>query len=68
MWAYGLRNPWRMAFDLKSGALWVGDVGQTAVEEIDLVEGGDKYGWNRFEGNDCFDSEQGCDASGMHPW
>ena len=67
VWAYGLRNPWRMAFDPKGGVLWVGDVGQAAVEEVDIVERGGNYGWNRFEGNDCFDSGQGCDTSGLHP-
>ncbi len=65
VWAYGLRNPWRMAFDAASGALWVGDVGQNAVEEINVIERGGNYGWNRFEGNDCFDAGQGCEASGL---
>lgn len=50
-WAVGLRNPWRFCFDLVTGGLYVGDVGQGAREEIDLVERGGNYGWAFFEGN-----------------
>ena len=60
IWAYGLRNPWRMAFDSATGSLWVGDVGQGSVEEIDIVVGGDNYGWNRLEGDLCFSPSSGC--------
>src|SRR5262249_32930305 len=63
IWAFGFRNPWRMAFDSSTGALWVGDVGQDAVEEIDVVRRGSNYGWNRFEGNSCYRSP--CPAAGM---
>ncbi|MSQ42208.1 MAG: glucose sorbosone dehydrogenase [Dehalococcoidia bacterium] len=64
VWAYGFRNPWRMAFDPATGALWVADVGQTAVEEIDIVRAGGNYGWNRLEGDDCYSPRSGCDPSG----
>ncbi len=53
IWAYGLRNPWRIAFD-QNGDLYIGDVGQNAREEIDFQpaasHGGENYGWDRAEG------------------
>jgi glucose/arabinose dehydrogenase len=58
IWAYGFRNPFRMAFD--SGGdeqLFVGDVGQNRWEEVSIVEAGQNYGWNVREGTHCFSTE-----------
>ena len=57
IWALGLRNPWRFSFDPADGSLWIGDVGQNAVEEIDRIPagaGGLNLGWARFEGSERF--------------
>jgi glucose/arabinose dehydrogenase len=56
IYAYGLRNPWRFSFDTGaggSGQLFVGDVGQSLMEEVDAVRGGGNYGWNIREGTLC---------------
>ncbi len=63
VWAYGLRNPWRFSWD-GQGRLWAADVGQDAVEEIDIVEKGKNYGWNVLEGSRCFKPASGCDPAG----
>jgi Glucose / Sorbosone dehydrogenase len=54
IWAYGLREPWRFSFDSVTGDLWVGDVGQDRIEEVDIVRAGENYGWNVYEGFDLF--------------
>jgi glucose/arabinose dehydrogenase len=55
IWSYGLRNPWRFSFDRATGDLWIGDVGQNAVEEVDFApgssKGGENWGWPGLEGN-----------------
>ncbi len=57
IWAYGLRNPWRVSFDRLNGDIFIGDVGQNAREEIDYQpassSGGENYGWRCMEANRC---------------
>lgn len=50
IWAYGLRNPWKMSFDRQTGDLWVGDVGWELWELVYRVRPGDNYGWSLVEG------------------
>lgn len=65
VWAYGLRNPWRIAFD--DERLWVADVGQDAIEEVSTVRfdeaAGANFGWPIFEGTRCFQGP--CDEAGL---
>src|SRR5439155_14577348 len=53
-WAYGLRNPWRLTIDEKSGQIWVGNGGQDLWETAHLVRGGENYGWSVYEGSHPF--------------
>jgi hypothetical protein len=64
-WAKGLRNPFRFSFDRVTGDFWIGDVGQSAEEEIDFQPqssaGGQNYGWKVMEGTLCgVDDRNGC--------
>jgi len=68
IWAYGLRNPWRFSFDRVAGDLYIADVGQARLEEVNVEPlastGGVNYGWNTMEGTECFSSAS-CDQSGL---
>jgi uncharacterized repeat protein (TIGR03806 family) len=57
IWCFGLRNPWRFAFDRDSGLGFLADVGQDAFEEVDHLRRGANYGWRAMEGNNVFDSQ-----------
>ncbi|MBI3344634.1 MAG: PQQ-dependent sugar dehydrogenase [Gammaproteobacteria bacterium] len=70
IWAYGLRNPWRYAFDRKENLLYIADVGQNKIEEINVVPAAQKglnYGWNILEGSSCFSLlfSPSCNKSGL---
>ncbi|MFM7166717.1 MAG: PQQ-dependent sugar dehydrogenase [Planctomycetaceae bacterium] len=54
IWAYGFRNPWRMAYDWQSNQLWVGQNGQDLWEQVYLVRRGENYGWSVQEGSQPF--------------
>ncbi|NND01519.1 MAG: hypothetical protein HKN91_01915 [Acidimicrobiia bacterium] len=65
IWVYGLRNPWRFSFDRATGDIFIGDVGQGALEEIDVAPagvGGLNFGWDAYEGTRCFEGP--CNEAG----
>jgi glucose/arabinose dehydrogenase len=67
IWAYGLRNPWRFAFDRTTNLLYIGDVGQGQWEEIDAIAAATapvNYGWRIMEGGQCFQAST-CDRAGL---
>jgi hypothetical protein len=55
IYAYGFRNPFRFSFDSKNGDMYIGDVGQGAIEEVDIGVAGGNYGWRLKEGSFCFE-------------
>jgi glucose/arabinose dehydrogenase len=73
IWDYGLRNPWRFSFDACTGDLYIGDVGQKLLEEIDVEpagQGNKNYGWRTMEGDKCFHGvtlplDDKCDKTGL---
>jgi glucose/arabinose dehydrogenase len=65
---FGLRNPYRDSIDPATGTLWIGDVGQSAWEEVDTAPAGEAgldFGWRRWEGRHCYDPATGCDPTGV---
>ncbi len=67
IYTYGLRNPWRFSFDSKNGTLFAADVGQNAVEEINIIEKGKNYGWNIMEGTKEFSPDSNVDLNTLEP-
>ncbi|MGE0550425.1 MAG: sorbosone dehydrogenase family protein [Kofleriaceae bacterium] len=75
----GLRNPWRWSFDRGTGDMWIGDVGQGELEELNVLKAGEQagknLGWSKFEGDSCCETQadkctefppyQGCDTTGL---
>jgi len=72
VFAFGFRNPFRISVDRISGDLWVGDVGENNIEEVDRVTAGGNYGWNTKEGSFCVTGStittdpSRCDSTGLN--
>ncbi|MDQ4145503.1 MAG: PQQ-dependent sugar dehydrogenase [Actinomycetota bacterium] len=67
IWALGLRNPWRFSFDRETEELWVADVGQDFLEEVNRAPAGASgldYGWDEMEGSKCYEPEEDCEREG----
>jgi glucose/arabinose dehydrogenase len=66
IWAFGLRNPWRFSFDRLTEDLFIADVGQNRLEEVNFQsadsQGGENYGWRLMEGSQCFNPPANCDT------
>ncbi|MDO9695200.1 MAG: PQQ-dependent sugar dehydrogenase [Candidatus Latescibacteria bacterium] len=68
IWHFGLRNPWTFAFDTGTGDLYIADVGETRVEEVNVQPaglGGLNWGWDITEGSLCHEPASGCDFTGL---
>jgi hypothetical protein len=72
IWAYGLRNPWRFSFDRQTGDLYIADVGEFVMEEVNFQPststGGENYGWPTLEGTECaYPADLPCDDPSFTP-
>jgi hypothetical protein len=65
IYAYGFRNPWRFSQDVSTGLIYVGDVGQSNYEEIDILQNGKNYGWRIMEATHCYNPVVDCDTTGI---
>lgn len=70
IWAYGMRNPWRWSFDRGPGGtnqMFVADVGQGSIEELDIITAGGNYGWRAYEGTNCTNLDPALCTGGANP-
>lgn len=66
IFAWGLRNPWRFSFDpINTGVIYAADVGQNAMEEVNIIEKGGNYGWPIMEGTQCYRPRTNCNQNGL---
>lgn len=69
VFVYGVRNPWRFSFDRATGDLWIGDVGQNLIDELDVLpagqQAGKNLGWSMWEGSSCFGNYTPCVRTAM---
>lgn len=65
IFAWGLRNPWRFSFDPNTRVIYAADVGQNAIEEVNIIERGGNYGWPIMEGTRCFRPRTNCNQDGL---
>jgi glucose/arabinose dehydrogenase len=67
IWASGLRNPWRFSFDRETGDMWIADVGQDRIEEVNFIPSGSgagmNFGWRCYEGEEAYNTD-GCGSVG----
>jgi glucose/arabinose dehydrogenase len=66
IYAWGFRNPWRFSFDADNGRIFMGDVGESKWEEVNIIFKGRNYGWDNIEGNQCYPNPALCDTIGMN--
>ncbi len=71
IWAYGVRNPWRISFDKLTGDLYIADVGQSTTEEVNFQKannpGGQNYGWRCYEGTGAYNKTGNCENAIQTP-
>ncbi|WP_430905674.1 PQQ-dependent sugar dehydrogenase [Maribacter sp. 2-571] len=63
LYAWGIRNTWKFSWDTQNNRMWGADVGQGNYEEVNIIQNGGNYGWNRFEANDSYNSSTGLATS-----
>jgi len=67
IYAWGLRNPWKISFDRATGKLWASDAGDVRFEEVDIIHKGGDYGWPQQEGPECRNGAKTCAPGAVAP-